>query len=336
VAGTGGKSGGSSGTAGAIGAGGGAGASAGGKGGTAGGSSGGTGGAGGGGIADASSPDVASPSGDAAADAGGGRDGASTDGGGGQPDAGARLDAGDGNDAGTNADPCGADAVSTGATPANTRQGSAGFVAFVVSPSNEILSLVTTLTVPEQPPASGTLFLWPGLQPVPGGRNYDPIDNGVLQPVLTWGPSCAPHSPTGHASWWISSQYVNTIGSDPGFTGCKGGDVMNVAVGDDLLLDMTVANRIWTQTATDLANRRAVSFDFDLQDQAQGIAELVIETSPQKPLGDVVFKSTVITFASPEAAACRPNHRGPADTFTTPRVSKDGRRCCIDRVVLHL
>jgi hypothetical protein len=329
VSGAGGK-GGTSGIAGTSGAGGGpAGASAAGNGGA-------LGAAGGGGIADASSPDAASPQADAAADAAGGRDGASTDSGAGQPEAGARPDAGDANDAGASADPCGADAVSTGATPANTRQGSAGFVAFVVSPSNEISSLVTTLTVPEQPPASGTLFLWPGLQPLPGGRNYDPINNGVLQPVLTWGPSCAPHSPTGHTSWWISSQYVNTFGSNPGFTGCKGGDAMNVAVGDDLLLEMTVVNRIWTQTATDLTNQRSVSFDFDLQNQAQGIAELVIETSPQKPVGDVVFKSTVITFASPEAAACRPNHRGPADTFTTPRVSKDGRRCCIDRITLHL
>jgi hypothetical protein len=254
----------------------------------------------------------------------------------GQLEGGSLVDAGAGVGDASETDPCGSDAVSTGATSLSTRQGSPGFVAFVVSPANEILSLRTTLTVPAKPPPSGTLFLWPGLQPVPGGRNYDPIDNGVLQPVLTWGSSCAPNSQNGYSSWWISSQYVNTIGHYAGFTGCKGGDAIDVAVGDELLLDMTLHGQVWTQIATDGTNARSASFDFDLQGQAQGIAEFVIETPSQKPVGDVLFTSTVITFASPEPAACRPNHRGANDTFTTPRISKDGLRCCVERIDLRL
>jgi hypothetical protein len=70
--------------------------------------------------------------------------------------------------------------------------------------------LHTTMTVPEKPPPSGTLFLWPGLQPLPGGKNYNPIGNGVLQPVLMWSGTCAPTAPSSYASWWISAQYVNT------------------------------------------------------------------------------------------------------------------------------
>src|SRR5262245_35241605 len=69
--------------------------------------------------------------------------------------------------------------------PAATPSGY-GFVEIDTATDNPILSMRTTLTVPPSPPPSGTLFLWPGLQPLPGGAKYDPIDNGVLQPVLTW------------------------------------------------------------------------------------------------------------------------------------------------------
>ena len=73
--------------------------------------------------------------------------------------------------------------------------------------TNEFVDLRTTLTVPAPPPATGTLFLWPGLDPAPGGRNFLPIDNGVLQPVLTWGASCAPgQQPIQYSTWWISGQ----------------------------------------------------------------------------------------------------------------------------------
>ncbi len=60
-----------------------------------------------------------------------------------------------------------------------------GTVLISASSTNQITRLQTEMVVPPEPPASGTLFLWPGLQP--GGANFDPINNGVLQPVLTLG-----------------------------------------------------------------------------------------------------------------------------------------------------
>ena len=140
-----------------------------------------------------------------------------------------------GTDGATASSPCAggttgkaSDATGAMSTPVNGY----GDVEFDISTQTQIVGLHTTLTVPAKPPASGTLFLWPGLQPLPGGKNYDPIGNGVLQPVLTWGGTCAPTAPNSYASWWISAQYVNTYGTDQGYTGCHGGQGMDVAVGD--------------------------------------------------------------------------------------------------------
>jgi hypothetical protein len=105
------------------------------------------------------------------------------------------------------------------------------------------------MVVPPAPPASGTLFLWPGLQP--DGVNFEPIDNGVLQPVLTWGPSCAPgKQPRTYSTWWISGQYVNTNGQVSGYTGCAGGTFMSVNVCDTLDIDMVLSGTNWIQTIT--------------------------------------------------------------------------------------
>ena len=75
---------------------------------------------------------------------------------------------------------------------AHAREPGYGGVQVKMPVATQIVALSTVLTVPAKPPASGTLFLWPGLQPLPGGANFNPIGNGVLQPVLTWGGTCAP------------------------------------------------------------------------------------------------------------------------------------------------
>jgi hypothetical protein len=69
--------------------------------------------------------------------------------------------------------------------------------------------------------------------------------------------------------------------------------------------------------------------------QAQGIAEFVIEEYSAKPLADVIFTSSVITFASPAKSACQPYQRGTNDYFTAPRVSADGLHCCFDKITLR-
>jgi hypothetical protein len=228
---------------------------------------------------------------------------------------------------------------SGGSTPNNdylkTKTRNYGFVQLAASSKNQVTSLTTTLTVPVKPLANtGTLFLWPGIQP--GGANFDPIDNGVLQPVLTWGPTCAPNAPrNAYTSWWISAQYVNTFGSDPGYTGCLGGDGMSVAVGDELVLVMTLNGTVWSQTVTDSVSMQSVSFDLDMLGQAQNYAEFSIEIYTENPASDVVFTDTTVTFADAEAAACQPTVRGINDFFTNPQASADGKQCTIDRIVLR-
>jgi len=229
----------------------------------------------------------------------------------------------------------GSDGMVTNTDYLKARTNGYGYVNLTVSKKNQILSLATTLTVPDKPKANtGTLFLWPGLQP--GGANYEPIDNGVLQPVLTWGPTCAPGAPNKpYASWWISGQYVNTYGSAPGYTDCHGGDGMTVAVGDALHMSMTLNGTVWNQTVTDAGTNHSVTYDLDMQGQTQNYAEFVIEQYTEDPAGDVIFTDTTIVLDKAEAAACQPTMRGAADFFSNPKASSDGKQCTIDRIVLR-
>jgi hypothetical protein len=209
-----------------------------------------------------------------------------------------------------------------------------GTVLISTKSSNQIVRLQTTLLVPPEPPASGTLFLWPGLQP--NGANFEPIDNGVLQPVLTWGASCAPgKQPRAYSSWWISGQYVNTYGSDTGYTGCQGGPIMSVAVGDSLEIDMALAGTVWTQTITDAQTGQSVAYSIDMMNQAQNLAYFVIEEYSSAPVSEVVFTNTTLTYGSPDAADCKLAMRGQNDFVSVPVASSDGRTCAIQEIILR-
>jgi hypothetical protein len=210
-----------------------------------------------------------------------------------------------------------------------------GTVEFSASTTTEIVGLETTLTVPPEPPPSGTLFLWPGLQPLRGGRNYSPIGNGVLQSVLTWGGTCAPTAPNTYASWWVSGQYVNTYASYMGHTGCLGGEGIDVEVGDTLHMTMTLRGTLWSQVVVDETSGRVATFDIDMLGQAQNWALFIIEQPSQKPVSDVVFSSTKLTFLAPDPAACQPTSRGTNDYFAAPQSSPDGTQCCVSRIVLR-
>ena len=259
-------------------------------------------------------------------------------GGGGKADGGS----GDGGDGGPvlPTDDCASGPVglASDATGVTTKVKSNGFVELDTAASNAITSLKTTLLVPPPPPQQGTVFLWPGIQPLPGGNNYEPIDNGVLQPVLTWGPTCAPHFPsaTPYASWWISAQYVNTFGSHAGYTGCSGGPGMNVQPGELLGLEMTLDGTTWKQKVTDAKTGKSVAFDIDMLGQAQARADFAIEDyAGGSPTTDVVFTDTQVTFAGSSFTACQPIVRGANDYFATPHTSADGRHCCISRIILR-
>jgi hypothetical protein len=221
-----------------------------------------------------------------------------------------------------------------GAATARTVRGN-GTIEYDVSPPNEFTSLRTTLLVPEEPPPGGTVFLWPGLQPLPSGMNYQPIGNGVLQPVLTWGPSCAPGAQKS-GEWWISPLYVNISARDRSYQGCKGGGVVATQPGSSIRLDMDLVGANWVQKVTDMKSQKTSEYSIDLKGQQQGRAFFVIELpGSAKPTEDIVFTHSVLTMAKPAPGACEPLTKGMRDYASKARVSADGRHCCIDRVVLR-
>jgi hypothetical protein len=219
---------------------------------------------------------------------------------------------------------------------ASARAQGSGSTTFTVATSTEITRLQTTMIVPPKPKPSGTVFLWPGLQPLPNGKSYQPIGNGVLQPVLTWGSTCAAGAPNDYKSWWISGQYVNVSSRESAHMGCHGGDGMDVDVDDRLVIDMSRAGTVWTQSVLDAKTGKSVKFDIDMAGQAQNWAIFDIELpTSTKPAGDLVFANTVITMAASSPMSCQPDSRGSTDYFTAPRASADGTICCIDRIVLR-
>lgn len=217
-----------------------------------------------------------------------------------------------------------------------TRYGTVKFFARDMA-ATKITSLVTHLTVPEKPLPKGTLFLWPGLQPSPQSANFNPINNGVLQPVLSWGPSCALGAqPPKYTTWWVSAQYVNTKGSEPGFTGCQGGPIMEVSPGDVLEMSMWLNGEVWHQTVKDLNTQQSVAFDISLRGQDQNYADFIIERwNGATTKADVVFTDTTITWVDPRPYACSPKYVGPTDVFTTGIVSNGGTQCSVKTIILR-
>jgi hypothetical protein len=213
-----------------------------------------------------------------------------------------------------------------------------GQVQFRSLPQAQVIRLQTTLAVPAKPPPSGALFLWPGLEPLQGGENFNPIGEGVLQSVLAWGNTCAASAPNNYDAWWISAQYVNTVGNYSGFTGCHGSPGIDVSVGDLLDIDMVLGGSSgteWTQTVSDPRAGGTTTFAIDMQQQAQNAALFTIQGMSAAPVSDVVFTGTTITMASPDPDACQPSLRGQTDYFAPPRVSTDGTRCCVSKIILR-
>jgi len=206
---------------------------------------------------------------------------------------------------------------------------------FHVSAQNEVIQLHTRLRVPERPASQGTLFLWPGLQPY--GRNFQPIDNGVLQPVLTWGKSCAPgEQPALYSTWWVSAQYVNTYGHEPGYTGCLGGSVMAVRPGEILNELMWLDGTKWHQVVTNESTGEHVDFVIDMKGQAQTEIIFEIESWASASIDDVEFLGTEFTMRNPEPNACLPLKPNSAEVVFGISANPQGTVCHIDRIVLSL
>lgn len=205
---------------------------------------------------------------------------------------------------------------------------------FQAPPPNKIVNFKTTLLVPKTPAQRSTLFIWPGLQHR-GGSDPARIGNGVLQPVLTWGPSCIPEQPRDpYASWWISGMYVNISTGAAGPTGCAGGDPLQPAVGDRLYIEFAVSGTAWTQTITNLSDMKTVDFTHDLKGQDQNLAIWDIEVpTSARPAEDTIFEKSVLTFSDP-ITSCQPTTAAEVDYFSAPVRSPDGKSCCYDKIIL--
>ncbi|KAJ3094931.1 hypothetical protein HK100_005975 [Physocladia obscura] len=150
------------------------------------------------------------------------------------------------------------------------------------------------MIVPPVPPKpeTGTYFIWPGLQPGSNAANFNPIGNSmafsILQPVLTYGPSCAPNqTPEMEADhyhgWSVSGQYVNTNGKTTGFIGCQGGNFMNVEPGNELVMEISLITGTteYYQKITDNATKQSVDYKIDMQGQSQRLIEKTGKTREQ-------------------------------------------------------
>jgi hypothetical protein len=238
--------------------------------------------------------------------------------------------------------------TASGPTP-NFPVGNGTFLeaSFTIAAPNQTVGLQTTLTVPPLPPVptnpQATLFLWPGLEPANDSANFSPIGTGVLQPVLTWGYSCAPPTstqPARFSSWWISAQYVNTFGSDPGYMNCFAGNLMPVDPGDLLLINMTLdtTSGIWTQTVADANTNQSVAFSIDMQRQGQNLSFFDIEEYFDATIDTpVTFSDTTITFQSPDTTSSCSNAQGTnnAYTMTPPTLQNSGTQCFISSIVVN-
>jgi hypothetical protein len=120
-------------------------------------------------------------------------------------------------------------------------------------------------------------------------------------------------------------------------TSCAGGDYVNTEVGDLLEIDMSVKGTNWTQTITDVQSMKTVDFTIDLKGQVQNNAMWIIEVPSGetiKPVDDVVFTQSVLTFNAP-VTSCQPSQAGTTDYFSAPVLSPDKLHCCYDKIILR-
>ncbi|KAJ3012236.1 UNVERIFIED_CONTAM: hypothetical protein HDU68_001307 [Siphonaria sp. JEL0065] len=175
----------------------------------------------------------------------------------------------------------------------STISGANAFMALTSGPAQQFTNLTLTMTVPPFPTGAhpSTYFLWPGISPGGASRstNFLPISQGVLQPVLQYGdgiPNCqVGPKPAGNV-WTVGGKYVNTYTTLAAFTGCRGGAVMLVNPGDQLLAEISLVPgtaSTWIQKVTNLGkscngayggvNTNAgchVDYTIDLLGQSQG------------------------------------------------------------------
>ncbi|KAI8613176.1 hypothetical protein BC830DRAFT_498517 [Chytriomyces sp. MP71] len=209
--------------------------------------------------------------------------------------------------------------------------------------NNSFNSFSANMVVPQNPTNPGSYFIWIGLQSTRNSTNYQPTGNGVLQPVLTFGHSCAPHteqiaSPNG--TWHVSGLYVN-LGLDNARSekvGCFGGDVMDVAPGDTL--DKACSVQSGGQYVKDGpgAHGCTVIFTYDMSGQAQTFAIMEVELLHHALVDfDVTFQDIKLSTDNEDSAVkvdqfCTTNH-GLAAVENCSNVKYDHNQCTIGSCV---
>jgi hypothetical protein len=250
--------------------------------------------------------------------------------------AGAGGAGGAGGSLGPSEDECGAISAQSAGKVTSGRVSGPGLIEYYVDAPNVFTGLRTTLAVPAEPVPSGQIFIWPGIQPTPNGMNLQPIGNGALMSVLTWGRSCASDAPASSSTWWIAPTYSNLSSSDPQYSGCHAGKVTLAEPKQLLDIDIHLEGTLWVQKVVNRDTMQASDFSLDLKGQAQGRVFFDIELpTSNKPTEDVVFTNTVLAMDMSDPNACQPVIRGMNDFASKPRVSADGKHCCIDRIVLR-
>ena len=211
-------------------------------------------------------------------------------------------------------------------------------VSMSVPAGNRILMLQSSFVVPSglNIPKLQTVFIWPGLTPS-GGKNYLPLNQGVLQPVITHGNSCAPHSVSVNNGWWISGQYVNTSNSRlfPKHGVCLGGEAMEVNPGDNLTTTIEFIDGEWVQTIADFTKMETTSYTLSLSrlaktpgiTQSQHSAYFVIELPNYKKFPNLRFTTKFvaisITLKNPDPNFKNSIHTPPG-TSCTQAYPEDG------------
>jgi hypothetical protein len=110
---------------------------------------------------------------------------------------------------------------------------------------------------------------------------------------------------------------------------------MSVNVCESLEIELTLSGTVWTQTVKSAQTNQTVSYDIDMQNQAQNLAYFAIAEYSSTPVSEVIFTDTTLTFDTPDADDCRVYMRGQSDFVSTPAASSDGLHCSISQIILR-
>ena len=101
-------------------------------------------------------------------------------------------------------------------------------------------------------------------------------------------------------------------------------------------IDIHLAGTEWVQKVVSRDTMEASDFSLDLNGQAQGRVFFHVELpTSNRPTEDIIFTNTVLSMDMSDPNACQPVMLGMNAYASKPRVSSDGKHCCIDRIVLR-